>query len=287
MHEWRFNMYSFAKRFYAFCLAMVISCSTLLANGVYIENSGKSMRDNGAYSITQYNGDVQIINEYDAEGVLDTSSTVEISGDSRIAITDDGTDVFKTIYNTATGETQMYQKASGAPDSEFRQIWETTTEDIRRITEEQNSTPLLKKVCTDFYFGTCFEYKYYAYDDNSHNLIKGNVWASTEPNQFLSECTTFKQAAKRCDTFTYNLAKDIFGFIPGGTLLMTVGEMIYEGAILGRPSDSLGTALYNYVLAVAGTVCKPAVVIGTLIDGGNLLYYIRQVQYSWETVYNG
>lgn len=288
------NKKAILKKICALLLCFTITGSVTLAGAAAAncpegseEQSNTITREDGSYLITRSLLDgTKVINDYTAESELDAASTIRTENGVRTGVTDFGDEVFKTVYDTNTGATQIYTKASGAPDSEFILYFEMTP-DALAGKKSDYMTPEPRSYVVETYKANCFDYRMHTFSNNGHDLWMGGSLASAAPNKFLDNCKSFKSYAQDCDSNTYDLIGDIFGFVPGVDILLSVGEVLYEGAIKKDTSAAVGKALYNYAIAVAEVVCKPAQAISVFIDGVSLLSNLRYVRQNWETVYNG
>lgn len=271
-------------RFCAMVVAICIMCTSAGAISSIQENIVE--HEDGSYTeIRTTVNDITTINEFDAVGNTVSTSTVRTSGDVNIAIFDNGEDVYKSVFNTETYATQIFTKKSDEPDSAFRLYYEITAQELEAKREEQ--LELYAGVAVETYKTKCYQYKYYLYSDGAHALWMGNEMAGAFPNTFVSECKAFKSHAQDCDNYTLSLAKDMFGMIPVGDILITCGDILYNAAIKKDSSAVVADILYDYVLSVAKTVCKPAAAIAAIIDGVSLLYNLRQVRKNFDIVHAG
>lgn len=216
--------------------------------------------------------------EYNSSNEVVSNATFEKKDGVNIAIVDNGEVVFKSVFNPETETVTMYRKPSGSPDSEYVLYYETP---------EPSTSVTPRKWMTDYRHGTCFEFDWYEYNDNSHDLFIDHKVAKAPANKFLSECETFLKHSISADQNTGYIVVDLLGFVPSSSLLADFGRVAYTGAITGDSSAMLADALVAVALSVAEQVCKPASAISIFIDSVNLIMSFNKVHDAYETVKNG
>lgn len=139
----------------------------------------------------------------------------------------------------------------------------------------------------DYRHGKCFEFDWYKYNDNSHDLFINHKAASAPANKFLKECTSFRDNSEKADASVGAIAIDILGFVPGASILANLGHIAYTGAVTGDSSATIADLLVTYALSVAGAVCIPANAVSSIIDSLNLIMSFNSVQTAYNKVKNG
>ncbi|MGM9611890.1 MAG: hypothetical protein ACI3XZ_00150 [Butyricicoccus sp.] len=218
--------------------------------------------------------------EYDDAGEVTSEATFETDGTVNVAILDNGKEVFKSVFNTETEEMKLYRKPSSSPDSAYWLFYETPT-------SVSSVTPTPRIWMTDYRHGACFEFDWYEYNDNSHELYINHQVAKAPANKFLKECNTFLENSIAADENTGAIVLDILGFIPGASTLANFGHIAYTGAVSGDSSAVIADALVTAALSIAGEVCKPATVVATLIDSVNLIMSFNNVHSAYNKVKQG
>lgn len=216
--------------------------------------------------------------EYDASNEVVNKTTFEEKDDVNIATLDNGEEVFKSVFNPETKAVKIYTKPSGSPDSEYVLYYESPEPSISIIP---------RKGLTDYRHGSYFEFDWYEYDDNSHDLFIDHKVAKAPANKFLSECDSFLKNSTAADDNTRLIILDLFGLVPEFSVATTVAHITYTRSITGDTSAAIADALASYAISVAGKVCSPAKAIAAFIDGVNLIMCFNKVQDAYNAVKNG